>query len=365
MKISSLIAAECKIPLPRSIRLGPVEIKTRDFVALRLEAEDGSFGDAIGYPRGTALFESLRLLSGRIIGWEVGDRRAFSERTLSAFVNGRPTFVRATSLIDIALWDIAAKAVDQPLFRLLGGGRTKVPVMAVAGYYLQERSIQDVCDEIRGLVDTGHQRVKIMLSGSDPDFDKRYVDAIVRVSEGRLSADAHWSWRSIPEAMRTCSLIDDAGLLFLEDPFGAYQWPLAFRLQAQLKTPIAMGEDMPDNVALFELTDRLSVLRVDATTCGGIGSACDVIAAATLRGVAVLPHVFGQVHAQLAGAYSSIDAVEYIPESTGADPLSQILRRNLKIADGMLPIDEEPGAGIELDWQGVERFQVNAFKVDK
>jgi L-alanine-DL-glutamate epimerase-like enolase superfamily enzyme len=359
------MAAECKIPLPRPIKLGPVEIKTRDFVVLRLKAEDESFGDAIGYPRGTALFESLRLLSRRIIGWEVSERRAFSEHTLSSLVNGRPTFIRATSLIDIALWDIAAKSADQPLFRLLGGSRSKVPVMAVGGYYLQERSIEDVCDEIRGLVDSGHQRVKIMLSGADPGFDERYVDAVSRVSEGRLGADAHWSWCSIAEAIRTCSLIDDVGLLFIEDPFGAYQWPLAFQLQSHLKTPVAMGEDMPDNVSLFGLTDRLSVLRVDATTCGGIGPATDVIAAATLRGAAVLPHVFGQVHAQLAGAYSGIEAIEYIPQSTGADPLSLILRRNLKIEDGVLAIDEEPGAGIEVNWPEVRRFQVNAFEVDE
>ncbi len=106
----------------------------------------------------------------------------------------------------------------------------------------------------------------------------------------------------------------------------------------------------------------MQVHAVDATTCGGVGPAIDVIGAATLRGAAVLPHVFGQLHAQLAGAYSGIEAVEYIPETTGADPLSLILRRNLKIANGMLSIDEEPGAGIELDWAGVERFQVNSFE---
>lgn len=362
MRVKGLVAAECKIPLPRPIKLGPVEIKTRDFVALRLTAEDGTFGDAIGYPRGTALFESVRLLSERLVDCDVHERRAFSENTLGSFVNGRPTFIKAASLIDIALWDIAAKLAQQPLFRLLGGSRREVPVMAVGGYYLNERSIEDVCEEVRALVDTGHQRLKIMLSGSDPEFDRRYVDAVTSVAGGKLGVDAHWSWRSLPQALRTCRLIDDAGLLFLEDPFGAYQWPLAFQLQSHLKTQVAMGEDMPDDVSLFGLTERLSVLRVDATTCGGVGPAIDVIGAATLRGAAVLPHVFGQLHAQLAGAYSGIEAVEYIPETTGADPLSLILRRNLKIANGMLSIDEEPGAGIELDWAGVERFQVNSFE---
>ena len=55
MRITRVLAAECSLPLPRPIRLGPVEIKTREFVALRLETDTGLFGDALGYPRGGPL----------------------------------------------------------------------------------------------------------------------------------------------------------------------------------------------------------------------------------------------------------------------------------------------------------------------
>lgn len=320
-------------------------------------------GDAVGYPRGTPLLASVEALAHRFVGTDVTMRRGTCEAAFDAFVNGRPAFVRALSLFDIALWDLAAKAAELPLFRLLGGARTQVPAMAVGGYYLQDRSIDDVSREIGELVQGGHQRVKIMLLGTDAQFDRKYVEAVSKVADGRLAVDAHWSWKSVPQALRTCTLIDDAGLLFIEDPFGAHQWPLACELQQHLKTPIALGEDMPDEVALFRLTEKLSILRVDATTCGGIGPASNVIGAASLRGAAIVPHVFAPLHAQLAGAFSSIEVVEYIPESTGADPMGCILQRGLSIRDGIVNIDEEPGAGFALDWEKVGQFAVQTFQV--
>jgi len=177
LKIVRLAAAECKLPLPRPIRLGPVEITTRDFVALRIETDSGAFGDALGYPRGTALLASAERLAPLVLGQNVHRRRGITESLLSAFVNGRPTFVKAASLIDIALWDLASKAAGQPLMHLLGGARAQVPVMVVAGYYPDARPVEDICDEIRRRMDEGFERIKIMIRGDDAEADVRLVEA--------------------------------------------------------------------------------------------------------------------------------------------------------------------------------------------
>lgn len=59
MKIARARIAECGIPLPKILRLGPVEIRTRDYVLIRLETDEGICGEAIGYPRGTPLMETV------------------------------------------------------------------------------------------------------------------------------------------------------------------------------------------------------------------------------------------------------------------------------------------------------------------
>jgi L-alanine-DL-glutamate epimerase-like enolase superfamily enzyme len=356
--------AECRIPLPTPIRLGPVEITTRDYVALRLVSDTGTYGDALGYPRGSSLFDTVVKAAAFFVGKGVDSRRAAVEDYLRGAVTVRPNLVRAASLYDIALADLAAKSFNAPLFRLLGAVRDRVPVAAVAGYYLDQRSIDDVTREIGTLLDAGYPRIKIMLSGRDPEFDRRYVAAASKVAEGRLGADAHWSFETIAQALATLRGIDDYGLMFVEDPFPAHRNHLLGKLQPLLTTRIAAGEDMPDADSLFGLTDHLSILRVDATTCGGITSALAVTEAAALRGTDVFPHVFLPLHAQMAGTTNAVSAVEYIPAASGADPLDQLLDRPIEIIDGHVQIDQEPGAGIAFDWVKVESRTARAATVD-
>jgi L-alanine-DL-glutamate epimerase-like enolase superfamily enzyme len=361
MRVTRVLAAECSLPLPRPIRLGPVEIKTREFVAFRIETDTGLSGDALGYPRGSPLIEAVARMAPFVVGTDVSMRRRTVDSFLQRFVNGRPAFVKAASLVDIALWDLAAKAAEKPLYQLLGGYRNEVPVMVVAGYYMDQRTIEDVCEEVRQRKDAGYQRIKIMIGGSDPDFDVKLIAAAQEVAGERICVDAHWTWRSIPEAMRTCRLLDSMGLQFIEDPFGPYQCDLTTELQRHMVTPLACGEDLPDAQTLSRMLDEISVLRLDATTCGGVTPAVALAEKAALVGHSVLPHVFLPIHAQLAGALRSIDAVEFIPIEVGACPMYELLDGLPGIDNGTLAIDGEPGAGFHLNWQNVEKYSRQAL----
>src|ERR1700685_4556123 len=171
VQISKIQIAECSIPLPYVLRLGPVEIRNRDYVLLRVVCEDGVFGEAIGYPRGTPLLETLSSMGRRILGADSNMRRQVMFNLEQANVPARAALTRGLSLIDIALWDIACKRARQPLFQFIGGLRTTAEVTVVAGYYIDQRSIADVVDEVGRLADSGYRRVKIMLKGNDPAFD--------------------------------------------------------------------------------------------------------------------------------------------------------------------------------------------------
>lgn len=363
MKITGIHAAECKLPLPKPIRLGPVEIWTRDFVVLRLETDTGLVGDALAYPRGTTLFESVKRMAPLVLGTDVALRRATVDGFMQRFVNGRPTFIKAASLFDIALWDLAAKEVQQPLYTMIGGYRHTVPLMVVAGYYLDQRSIEDVCDEVRQRVDEGFGRIKIMISGTNPDFDERMVAAAKEVAGDRLCADAHWAFRNLPEAYKTCKRLEKYNLNFIEDPFGPFQGDLTGQLQAKLDTPLAYGEDLPDGQTIARAIAQVPILRLDATTCGGISAAMGFAEQAGNSGNSVLPHVFLPVHAQLAGALRAIDAVEYIPIECGACPMFDLLDQRPQIDGGILAIDQRPGAGFSLQWDTVQRTAADRFSL--
>ncbi len=352
-RVKRILAAECKLALPKPIRLGPVEIKTRDFVALRLESDNGLFGDAISYPRGANLLDAAHILAPHIVGTSSSMRRGTIENTLQGLVNNRASLVKAASLYEIALWDLFCRSVSQPLHAVLGGIRRRVPVMVVAGYFLQERSIEDVCEEVRLRVDQGYRLIKIMINGSDPDHDERLVAAAVQVAGSRICVDAHWTWTSVATALETCKRLDAYNVKFIEDPFGQPQSFLAGELQRWIKTPLAIGEDLPDLQTIYAAIEPLLLYRLDATTCGGISMAVTATESAGIRGKSVLPHVFLPLHAQLAGALRPIEAVEFIPPEVGACPMFDLLDALPKITDGILDIDQEPGAGFHLDWDKV------------
>jgi L-alanine-DL-glutamate epimerase-like enolase superfamily enzyme len=363
MIVTKAEIAECRLPLKKEIRLGSVRVRSRDLVALRLTTEAGTVGEALGYTRGTPLFETTERIARAAIKSDVHMRRETLESFLAAHVNGRPVFHRAASLLDIALWDLAAKAAQLPLHQLLGAVRTHTPTMAVAGYYMRERGIADVKREVEGLIDQGAACVKLMLDGTDEPFDTACLSEIAPVASGRLAVDAHWSWDSVDQAAQYLRQIDHLGLCFIEDPFGAHRFDLLPKLKARLSTPIAVGEDVPETSTLASIARQFDLLRLDVTTCGGISAAISVLGVAALEGCRVLPHIFPGLHAQLAGAFSAIRLVEYIPSETGADPTHTLLARQPMVNDGILQIDQEPGAGLALNWDKVGAASIRRIEI--
>ena len=356
MQISRLQIAECAIPLPKILRLGPVEIRTRDYILIRVETTAGVFGEAIGYPRGTPLFETVASMGKRILGVDASMRREVLVKLEQSNIPARAALTRGLSLLDIALWDIGCKQAGLPLFQVLGGFRRKAETTVVAGYYVDQRSIADVVDEVRRLADEGCRRMKIMLKGDDPVFDRKYASAVSEALPGQIGADAHWTWSLLTEAWRLCRDLDEMGLAFLEDPFSATDIKLTHELRRRLRTPIAAGEDVYGAGALSELVSGIDILRVDATTCGGVTGAIAAINVASAAGRTVLPHVFPPLHVHLACAFPNVEGVELIPEQSGADPLQSFLRDVPVSKDGELSPSGAPGVGISIDWDAVARL---------
>lgn len=356
MKITKALIAECRIPLPHTLRLGPTEITTRDFLVLRIETDSGIFGEAIGYTRGTPLFDSMEMVARRVVGLDPLMRSALTARLENANVPGRAAFPRSYSLVDIACWDILAKKTGMPLFVLLGGLQDRATITGVAGYYMDLRKISDITDEVSRLFDAGYRRVKFMLKGDDPDFDRSYADSITVAAKGPVAADAHWSWATLTDAQRFCRDLDEYQLDFLEDPFPAVDIHLTHELQKSLRTRLAAGEDVIGTRTLLELVRGIGILRVDATTCGGITGSVEAIHHAWGAGRTVLPHVWAPLHVHLACAFPNVEDVEFIASEIGADPIEKLLRNVPKVEHGYMRPSQEPGVGITLDWPAIEKL---------
>lgn len=363
MRVERVEVAVCQLALPQPIHLGSMVYRTRDYVALRLLTSEGPTGHALGFTRGVPVAEGIVGLSPLLLDRDLGDPSEFLRTVRRAFIPGWPGLIRSASLVDIALWDIAAKTAELPLWRLLGGTRTSSPAVAVAGYFGDRRSVESVVEEVATRAAEGHRLVKLVLAAHNPGRDAAVLSA-VRSSLPevlQLGVDAHAAWTSVEDAVAACRPLEEFGLEFIEDPFVPQAWRLTRELRGRLRTRLAAGEDVVGIEGLVDALEAAQVLRVDATSCGGITQVLEAIDLATSTGHEVLPVVWPGLHAQLASARPGIANVEIIPEDTRAELSGQLLRDSARVAGGSYQLQETPGAGMELDWETVRRLASAEF----
>ncbi|CAN5753164.1 mandelate racemase/muconate lactonizing enzyme family protein [soil metagenome] len=348
-RIVGVEVVRCALPIERPVRIGRTVYLEREYVALRLRTGDGTEGHAIGYTRGLPLDAMVSGLAEGILGCRVSRRASIVDGLVAAHQNASASLGRAFSLIDIALWDALARRAGLPLWRLLGGARSRVPIMVVAGYHASERGADAVVAEVRGLIEDGFRQVK--LHTADAALVAQVLEAVGDAA--RIGIDVGMAWRSLPAALAAARPLDELDLAFIEDPFPPERWRLTGELRVRLRTPLAAGEDAAGKALLTELAGVVDVLRIDATVGGGFGAVLDAASVASARGAAVMTHAFPDLHAHLAGA-PAVGMVEMIPDTAGVNPVGRLLARRQIVEAGELRLSEEPGHGAPLDWAAVE-----------
>lgn len=358
-QIAAVDIALCALPLDRPVEVGRTVYREREYVMLRVRLADGTCGDAFGYTRGLPLLAMLQRLAPSIVGEDATRRAEILEGLVASNVNATAGLARPLGIVDVALSDALARIAGLPLWRLLGGARSRVPLLAVGGYAAGERGIPDVVEELCRLADAGFRSLK--LHTGDPELARRATAALR--DSASLAVDVGMVWRTVPEAIERCRVLDDLGLSFIEDPFVPDLWQWTAELAGHIRTPLAAGEDAPGAARLIDLIDGVGVLRIDATASGGFDAVLQAAAVAAARGRRVMTHAFPDLHAHLAGS-PAVECVEMIPDDSGANPIGQLLARRQAIEGGELVLSEEPGHGAPLDWDAVVRHARRLVTID-
>ena len=144
----------------------------------------------------------------------------------------------------------------------------------------------------------------------------------------------------------------------MEDPFPPASADLATQLRTQTGQPLAIGEDVAGRWAFRDLCQRGTVdyARLDATTIGGITEFMRVAAVVSAWDVPVSPHIFPDIHLHCLAAIPNGFALEWTDPAAEIDVFHKLQRRQPVIEGGIATVSEEPGLGLEIDWDAVERY---------
>jgi L-alanine-DL-glutamate epimerase-like enolase superfamily enzyme len=175
----------------------------------------------------------------------------------------------------------------------------------------------------------------------------------------RLVVDFGWSLRDARKSGRLLKALGEIGVDWIEDPFPRDALGKYVDAAAITNSPIGCGDEASriDDLRRLANTGALDVVRLDATTLGGISAvmpfACDL----ERCGRRVSFHEHPEVHEHCVLATRSIDHVEVFPIDRPFDLRHQLCVRSVheRIRGGLLSPPTAPGLGIELDLTEVSR----------
>lgn len=357
--IDSVDVATILAQLPEPIVFGNWVMEHREFALVRIRSRAGLEGWAFTLTRDGAVAEQIRKSLTKVyVGEPVGSQeRLFMlawRRSLASHASG--IGLRALSLVDLAAWDLAAKAADLSIAGLLGGRNRPMPVTAIIGYPPASTGPKEIAEQAGELYAAGWRRFKVAVS-ADHETTRRRLRAVRgAVRDSWLGLDGAWTFESVEEATDFARSVADIGLGWFEDVFPPGDAEIVRELRARAPMPIAMGDEQgglyyPE--ALLN-TGAVDVVRIDLTCMGGITQGRRIVERCLAAGVSFAPHMNAHVHSQVFSALGHVDVpIEWGVPGTGVDPYADSLRRPLIIDAGLMaPLPEEPGFGVLInrDW---------------
>ena len=258
----------------------------------------------------------------------------------------------AISAMDIALWDLKAKALQEPLWRLLGGYEPRVPAYA-SGIDLH-LTLDELVAQTRRSLDGGHQAIKMKVGLP------RLRDDLVRVEAVRaligpdipLMVDANMAW-TVEEAIRASRELGEFEVFWLEEPTAPCDVQGHARIQSEGALPIAAGENLHslDEFEAMISAGAVAFPEPDVTNCGGITAWMKIARLAEARNLPVTSHGAHDLHVSLLAAVPNASYLEI--HGFGLEGYAQ---SPISFKSGYAKPSENPGHGVVFQWKELRRY---------
>jgi len=344
-----------------TVTLGIGRTVKRDAVIVKVITEDGliGFGESHhGRCPGAVAHLVNTTLRQLVVGLDafdvVGVWNRIYRMQLSSHGMGTAAVI-AMSGIDMALWDIRAKAVGWPLYRLFGGSSRSIPAYA-GGVSLGYQEPGSLVEEVGALVEAGYRAVKLRV-GDSRDRDLERVAAIRKTFGDDLTilVDANTGY-SVEDTRQMIPEFESYRVGWLEEPFPAHD-RRSYALAASYgDLPLAAGENCYTRFEFSSLIQDgiIQILQPDLSKTGGPTEALRIAAMASAHKLLIHPHtsITGLNMAATIHFLAAIDNSGYFEADVSQNNLfrDELVDQPYTLdADGCVQPIDKPGIGLEVD----------------
>ncbi|WP_409251748.1 o-succinylbenzoate synthase [Bacillus sp. SCS-153A] len=362
MKVDKVILHVIKMKLqkPFSTHLGTV--REREGIIIEVVDDNGlrGFGEGVAFSTPWYTEEtvgtSLHILQEVLVPLLLKSPFTHPKEISKLFSTVRRNNM-AKAALECAIWDLYAKQLDQPLWKVIGGTREVIAAGAVAG----APTIMETIDQVHGLVREGYERIKVKIS---PKTDYELIKGIrTEFPNLKLMADANSAY-TLDDAEHLKKL-DDFGLEMIEQPLGIddiYEHSL---LQKNLKTHICLDESI---TSLHDAKSAIALgscrfINIKLGRVGGYATAVSIHDLCEREGVRVW--CGGMIEFGISRAHnialSTLAGFDFPGDISSSSRYweEDIIEPAITVMDGKIFAPKGPGIGVELNRRRLQ--QVSLF----
>jgi galactonate dehydratase len=344
----------------------------RPYVFVKIETDQGivGWGEATLEGKAGAVIQTVDDLKNFVIGADpMRVEHIWQDMYIHAFYRGGPILVSAMSGIDQALWDIRGKALNMPVYRLLGG---PFDARGVRGYYHTNANANNP-EALARLRESANELGVTAFKGGIPGYYewiatneriKAAVTGLQRLREGlgdKIDIGIDFHAKTSPAAASIiCKEVEPLNLMFIEEPCPPENYEAMAKIARRTTTPIATGERLITHYAVQKLLSdgAVDIIQTDCNHVGGITALWKVAAMCEASGVLMAPHACeGPI-----GAIATLHVDASIPNfavqeiCSGVNPTAKERLWEewmgfpaMRMVNGYFPLPTKPGLGFDID----------------
>jgi L-alanine-DL-glutamate epimerase-like enolase superfamily enzyme len=291
--------------------------------------------------------------------------------------------INALGAVDIALHDIAGKALGVPVYELLGGavgapeyrsvgGSTRrwvTPYASILPYgETMDAYVRNGLDQLREAAENGFRAAKMEILYADRDSDRSVVAFVHAcrelVGDGLdLLIDVGYRWHDAKSAVPTVRAMEECGVYLLEAALHTDNLRGYAELSRATSIRLAVGEMLSTRFEFLDAMDtgRVDVVQPNVGRVGGLTEAMRVGRLAHDRGILCIPHAWKSgisiaANLHLAAALPNAPYFEFMVTSNVSDLRRRLVTPEFELVDGRIMLPQEPGLGVEIDEDVIAAF---------